>query len=144
MGHHCTSFSFLMVSAFFAACLLGRISPAGSLCSSSTMVLFAFAISNGTKCWMGLLIVNVLLVFSWYPDNSTPRILLSRLSKNFVTYTFRQNNFDLFLALIRTTSPIFNAFSTNVPLKLYLHLRYSTLSFSDLNVFLTMLTNIPW
>ena len=99
--HYYTSCNFLIISAFFAACLLGRISPAGSSCSSSSVVLFIFATSNGTKCWMGLLIVHVLLVFSWYANNSTPRILLSRRS-----FPFPHNNLDLFRSLIRTTSPI--------------------------------------
>ena len=107
VGHHYRSRSFLITSVFFAACLLGRVSPAGSSCSSSSMVLFTFSTSNGTKSCMGLLIVHILLVFSWYTNNSTPRILLSRLSKNFVTFPFRHNNFDLFSSLMRTTSPIF-------------------------------------
>ena len=92
---------------FFATCLLGRVSHAGSSCSSSSMVIFTFGTSNGTKCCMGLLIAHVLLVFSWYTNNSTPRIWLSRLSKKFVTFPFHHNVLELFSSLIRTTSPIF-------------------------------------
>ena len=51
--------------------------------------------------------LSCLLVFSWYTNNSTPRILLSRLSKKFATFPFRHNILDLFSSLIRATCPIF-------------------------------------
>ena len=75
------NFNCLILSSLFYVSLFRPAFYSDLSCILSGIFLFMFVTSSGTKWWIELLILHVLIVFL-YTNSSTPRNLLSRLFKN--------------------------------------------------------------
>ena len=95
---------------FCAAILLGRLS---SSFADPFLIWKSFSssklseTSKGTKCCIGLFIIQVFFVFGWNTTNSAPKTFPSLLSKNLFIFPLHRNSLGLSFLII-TISPIRN------------------------------------